>query len=47
VARAGLADDAERRIFEVHDFVVSPESTSVFVIGRSVALTQKDAAPSR
>ena len=47
VARAGLPEDAERRIFEVHDFVVSPESTTVFVIGRSVALPQKDAAPSR
>ena len=47
LARAGLGDDAERRIFEVHDFVVSPESTTVFVIGRSVALPQKDAGPSR
>jgi hypothetical protein len=47
VARAGLPEDAERRIFEVHDFVVSPESTTVFVIGRSVALPQKDAGPSR
>jgi hypothetical protein len=38
VARAGPADDAERRVFEVRDFAVSVDSTTVFVIGRSFPL---------
>jgi hypothetical protein len=33
IARAGPADDRERRAFEVRDFAVTPERTSVFVIG--------------
>ena len=37
VARAGLNDDTERRIFEVRDFAVSAESTTVFVVGRNFA----------
>src|SRR5271157_3641988 len=35
VARAGRAEETMRRVFEVRDFAVSAESTSVFVIGRS------------
>jgi len=34
IARAGPAEEREQRIFEVRDFVDSPERTSVFVIGR-------------
>ncbi|MFY9877444.1 MAG: hypothetical protein WAL20_17660, partial [Rhodomicrobium sp.] len=34
IARAGPADERERRAFEVRDFADSPERTSVFVIGR-------------
>jgi hypothetical protein len=34
IARAGPAEEREQRAFEVHDFAVSPERTSVFVIGR-------------
>ena len=45
VARAGLAEDTERRIFEVRDFGVSPESTTVFVVGHSLALPPKSAEP--
>lgn len=35
IARAGRADERERRAFEVRDFVVDTERTSVFVIGRA------------
>ena len=35
IVRAGLADDVERRAFEVRDFSVNTERTSVFVIGRA------------
>ena len=34
IARAGPADENERRAFEVRDFAVSTEGTSVFVVGR-------------
>ncbi|WP_454633740.1 hypothetical protein [Bradyrhizobium cenepequi] len=34
IARAGLADEKERRAFEVRDFFDSIELTSVFVLGR-------------
>ena len=34
-ARAGAADEIERRAFEVRDFAVSAERTSVFIIGRA------------
>lgn len=33
IARAGPVDQNERRAFEVRDFAVSPERTSVFVVG--------------
>jgi hypothetical protein len=35
IARAGPADDRERRAFEVRDFAVNPDWTSVFVVGRA------------
>ncbi len=35
IARAGLAGDTERRAFEIRDFVVGTERTSVFVVGRA------------
>jgi hypothetical protein len=41
VARAGLAEEIERRIFEVHDFAVSAEDTTVFVVGRNFVLPPK------
>jgi hypothetical protein len=34
IARAGRNEEGERRAFEVRDFVVTPERTSVFIIGR-------------
>jgi hypothetical protein len=34
IARAGTIDDSERRAFEVRDFSVNSERTSVFVLGR-------------
>jgi hypothetical protein len=34
IARAGLTNEVERRAFEIRDFSVNPERTSVFVIGR-------------
>ena len=34
IARAGPAEEREQRVFEVRDFAVNPERTSVFVIGR-------------
>lgn len=33
IARAGQGE-RERRAFEVHDFTVNPERTSVFIVGR-------------
>lgn len=35
IARAGLGGEKERRAFEEHDFLVSPEGVSVFVVGRA------------
>ncbi len=35
IARAGRDDDSEQRAFEVRDFAVSPERTSVLVIGHA------------
>ena len=35
IARAGPADEGERRAFEVRDFTVSAERTSVLIIGRA------------
>lgn len=35
IARAGPADDRERLAFEVRDFAVNPERTSVFIVGRA------------
>ncbi len=35
IARAGAADEKERRAFEVRDFSDSIERTLVFVLGRS------------
>lgn len=35
LARAGQAGDAERRAFEIRDFAVDTERTSVFVVGRA------------
>lgn len=47
VARAGLVNEIERRAFEVHDFAVSAESTTVFVVGRNFALPLKSEEPTR
>ena len=47
VARAGIAEESERRVFEARDFTVSAEGTTVFVIGRSFALPPKSAEPNR
>ncbi|MDI9850054.1 hypothetical protein QM467_18625 [Rhodoblastus sp. 17X3] len=47
VARAGLGEDTERRLFEVRDFIVNAESTSVFVVGRNFALPLKSGEPTR
>lgn len=38
IVRAGHAEEHERRAFEVHDFVVSVEETSVFTIGSAYEL---------
>jgi hypothetical protein len=35
IARAGPAEEIERRAFEIRDFSVNSERTSVFVIGRA------------
>jgi hypothetical protein len=35
IVRAGPAGDSERRAFEVRDFAVGTERTSVFVVGRA------------
>jgi hypothetical protein len=47
LARAGFAGDTERQLFEVRDFVVSAESTTVFVIGRGSYLPPSSADASR
>jgi hypothetical protein len=46
VARAGRGEETERRAFEVRDFAVNAESTTVFVIGRNFALATGSEAPS-
>ena len=38
IVRAGRDRDSERRAFEVRDFAVSSERTSVLVVGRNYAL---------
>ncbi len=38
IARAGSADERERRAFEVRDFAVSAARTSVFLIGHAYDL---------
>jgi hypothetical protein len=38
IARAGTADDVERRAFEVLDFIDSAERTLIFAIGRAYDL---------
>lgn len=35
IARAGPADDQQRRAFEVHDFADNMERTSVLIVGRA------------
>ena len=47
VARAGRAKETELRVFEVRDFAVNSESTTVFVIGSDFALPPESAEPSR
>ncbi len=47
VARAGLAEDTERRVFEVRDFAVNTAGTTVFVIGRDFPPPPDIAEPSR
>jgi hypothetical protein len=44
LARAGLAEETERRLFEVRDFAVNTEGTTVFVIGRNFAPPADSAA---
>jgi hypothetical protein len=34
IAHGGSTDGKERRAFEVYDFIVSPERTAIFAIGR-------------
>jgi hypothetical protein len=47
VARAGLAEETERRVFEVHDFAVSAENTTIFVVGRNFAAPPTKGEPTR
>ena len=47
VARAGLAEETERRVFEVRDFAVNAAGTTVFVIGRDFPLPPEVVEPSR
>ena len=47
VARAGLAEESERRVFEVRDFAVNTAGTTVFVIGRDFPLPPEIAEPGR
>jgi hypothetical protein len=35
IARAGLADNQQRRAFEVYDFVDNEGRTSVLIVGRA------------
>jgi hypothetical protein len=47
LARAGLGEETERRIFEVRDFAVNAAGTAVFVIGRDFPPPAETAEPSR
>ncbi len=47
VARAGRAEENEHRAFEVRDFAVNAEKTSVFVIGRGFEWPPKSGEPGR
>ncbi len=47
VARAGAADEGERRAFEVRDFAVSTERTSALIVGRAYDPPATVVAPSR
>jgi hypothetical protein len=47
VARAGHAGETVRRFFEVRDFAVSPESATVFVLGRDYDPPSKSAPTNR
>jgi hypothetical protein len=42
IARAGLSGDDRRRAFEVRDFAVSIERTSVFVVGHAYDLPPRE-----
>ena len=46
-ARAGPTDEGERRVFEVRDFTVSPERTSVLTIGHTYDVPQGWVNPER
>ena len=35
IARGGPTNEGERSVFEVRDFTVSPENTSVLTVGRA------------
>ncbi len=47
VARAGLGEETDRRVFEVRDFAVNTKGTTVFVIGRDFPLPPEIAEPTR
>lgn len=47
VARAGPVDESERRAFEVRDFIVSIDGTSVFLIGGAYDLPPGGMYPGR
>lgn len=47
VARAGRAQESERRAFEVYDFAVNAEKTTVFVIGHTFQLPSNSGKPNR
>ena len=47
IARGGPTDEGERSAFEVLEFTVSPERTSVFTIGRAYDAPPGSAHPDR
>ena len=47
VARGGSTDEGERSVFEVRDFTVSPERTSVLTIGHAYDVPQGWVNPER
>jgi len=47
IARAGRSGDSERRAFEVRDFAVNPERTSVFIVGRAYDVPTAARQPNR